>query len=56
MSRKEKKERKKKNKLQERLGMKMVLPGDSVDLADDVMLFDLNKITSKQVDNRFGIL
>ncbi|KAJ8312760.1 hypothetical protein KUTeg_010133 [Tegillarca granosa] len=47
LKRKQKKVRKEKIKLQHKMDLKMVIPGDRLDLADDVGLFNLNKIKNK---------
>ncbi|XP_013399943.1 pre-rRNA processing protein FTSJ3 [Lingula anatina] len=46
--RKEKKVRKEKSKLRHKMDLKMIIPGDKIDMSDDLELFKLNKIKSKE--------
>lgn len=48
MKRKIKKTRRERIKLQRKMDMKLVLPGDKIELTDDRELFDLNRIQSKR--------
>lgn len=48
LKRKIKKTRRERSKLQHKMDMKIVIPGDKIDISDDKELFDLNKIRSKK--------
>lgn len=48
LKRKIKKTRRERAKLQHKMDMKIVIPGDKIDMSDDKELFDLNRIKSKK--------
>lgn len=48
LKRKKKKVRRKKMKLQQQMNLKMILPGDQMDVGEDMEMFALNKIKNKK--------
>lgn len=40
---------KEKRKLRDKLNLNMVIPGDSIEMTDDIDLFNLKKLKSKHV-------
>ena len=40
---------KEKRQLRDKMSLNMVIPGDQLDITDDISLFDLKKIKNKQV-------
>ena len=47
--RKKKKVQKEKRKLRDKMSLKMVIPGDQIDIADEGNLFDLKHVKTGQV-------